>query len=52
MVYTIMKNYSNTNNSIKIIKNESALLFPGQGSQVVGMGKEFLRKFQSCKKYF
>ena len=30
----------------------SALLFPGQGSQVVGMGAEFFTKFEIVKKIF
>tara|TARA_X000000950_G_scaffold269460_1_gene348105 strand:+ start:5569 stop:6510 length:942 start_codon:yes stop_codon:yes gene_type:complete len=30
----------------------SALLFPGQGSQVVGMGSEFFRNFDIVKKIF
>ncbi len=30
----------------------SALLFPGQGSQVVGMGAEFFSKFEIVKKIF
>ena len=30
----------------------SALLFPGQGSQVVGMGSEFFSKFEIVKKIF
>ena len=29
-----------------------ALLFPGQGSQVVGMGLEFYNKFEIVKKLF
>ena len=30
----------------------SALLFPGQGSQVVGMGSEFFTNFELVKKIF
>ena len=29
----------------------SALLFPGQGSQVIGMGSEFYSNFDLVKKY-
>ena len=30
----------------------SAILFPGQGSQYVGMGSDFYKKFDSVKKTF
>ena len=30
----------------------SALLFPGQGSQIVGMGSEFYKNFDIVKKIF
>jgi len=30
----------------------SALLFPGQGSQIVGMGSEFYNNFDIVKKIF
>jgi len=30
----------------------NVLLFPGQGSQIVGMGSEFFKNFQSVKKIF
>ena len=42
LVYTIMINYINTNNSYNLIEM-SALLFPGQGSQVVGIGLSFIK---------
>ena len=29
-----------------------ALLFPGQGSQIVGMGSEFFNNFEKVKKIF
>ena len=29
-----------------------AIIFPGQGSQTVGMGKEFFEKFELVKKLF
>ena len=29
----------------------NALIFPGQGSQIVGMGKEFYNSFSEVKKF-
>ena len=47
-----MNNYSNTNNYWLNINNMSVLLFPGQGSQIVGMGFEFYKNFKIVKKIF
>ncbi len=35
-----------------MVKNMNALLFPGQGTQTVGMGSEFYKNFQIVKKIF
>ena len=46
-----MTNYSNTNYyRINLIIIMNTLLFPGQGSQVVGMGSEFFKNFNLVKK--
>jgi len=34
------------------MKNKTAIVFPGQGSQVVGMGKDLYENFASAKKVF
>ena len=47
-----MNNYSNTNNYWLNINNMSVLLFPGLGSQIVGMGFEFYNNFKIVKKIF
>ena len=47
-----MKNYSNTYNYWLNLYKMSALLFPGQGSQAVGMGSEFYENFSIVKKIF
>ena len=47
-----MKNYSNTNNYSLNLYKMSALIFPGQGSQLVGMGSEFYNNFDVVKKIF
>lgn len=33
------------------MKNKIAIVFPGQGSQVVGMGKDLYENFDSAKKF-
>jgi [acyl-carrier-protein] S-malonyltransferase len=35
-----------------MVKNTNAILFPGQGSQIVGMGSEFYNNFEIVKKIF
>ena len=47
-----MKNYSNTNNYSLNLYKMSALIFPGQGSQLVGMGSEFYNNFDVVRKIF
>ena len=42
-------------NSNNVVKNEyimRTLIFPGQGSQSVGMASEFYNNFNSVKKFF
>ena len=46
-----MEDYSNTNN-YQLINKMNALLFPGQGSQIVGMGKEFYDNYNIVKEIF
>ena len=47
-----MKIYSNNNYCCKRLYNMGALLFPGQGSQIVGMGLEFYNNFKIVKDIF
>ena len=47
-----MNDYSNTNNCLNKLKKMNALLFPGQGSQIVGMGSEFYNNFDLVKKIY
>ena len=28
-----------------------AFIFPGQGSQTVGMGQEFIEQYEACKEF-
>ena len=46
-----MNNYSNTNYN-KYQYKMNALLFPGQGSQAIGMCLEFYNNFDCVKKIF
>ena len=34
------------------MKNKTAILFPGQGSQAVGMGKDLAEKFHTAREVF
>ena len=43
----LLKNIKNN-----FMKNKIAIVFPGQGSQVVGMGKDLYENFDSAKKVF